>query len=593
MELVLDGWHVLQQDATVVLLVGGCMLWSAAVMLGSMRLAAGAAFNAAESFSLLAGLWMLPALLFSGLALLIGLLMPPQAMRVLLLIVAVSAIWWSLSRKHGFSFALRTCFPGLPLLSLLLALVILRLAFLRTVSLPLYFDSAAHYALIQRLLLVADPGQGMHLVFPAGTYYHLGYHVLLAGWVALTGVDLGRLMLVSGQILLAAFPLTLYLLIHRATGSPHAAMVAVILAALGWYMPAHAVNWGKYPALFSLPLLFSAVNLGFLAQDVGVEQKPGAGMLAMALLAAGAAAAIHTRMIVVLAAVFGAWVLSGRWQAQVIVWRVASLVMTLLITAALIVCIARTPLLSPALEPYLEVGIWVTGLTAGLTIFAFRIAPRLSMTCILIVVFVLLALLVPAPYPAAGTLLDRPLVEISLSLPLSVLGAAGFAGLLEFLKGRAPLLKQGATAIISLAVMLNALANYSFTPSACCTFVAADDLVALDWLGKHVPATSGVAIASTPLQLAPGRHPSLEAQADAGVWIQPLKHIRVAPLSRHVDFRDPSTLGLLCDRGLTYVYAGTSPQSFDAALLKSAPALYRARLLLPGASIFEVIGCNS
>jgi len=215
------------------------------------------------------------------------------------------------------------------------------------------------------------------------------------------------------------------------------------------------------------------------------------------------------------------------------------------------------------------------------------------MACILFVVFAMLALLVPGPYPAAGTLLDRPLVEILLSLPLSALGAAGFAGLLEFLKGRGPLLKQGATAIISLAVLVNARANYSFIPSACCTFVVADDLVALDWLGKHASASSGVAIASTPLHVAPGRYPSLEGEADAGVWIQPLKHIRAVPLSRDADFRDPSTLRLLCDRGLTYVYAGTSPQSFDAALLKSAPAWYRARLLLPGASIFEVIGCNS
>ena len=44
-------------------------------------------------------------------------------------------------------------------------------------------------------------------------------------------------------------------------------MFAVTLGALGWYMPAHAVNWGKYPALFGLPAMLGAISLAYVASQ--------------------------------------------------------------------------------------------------------------------------------------------------------------------------------------------------------------------------------------------------------------------------------------------------------------------------------------
>ena len=153
-----------------------------------------------------------------------------------------------------------------------LILAVLRLAFVRGLLLPQYFDSAAHYRLIRSLVEVAGGvASSSSIAIPSVNYYHLGYHVLLAGVVSITGLPLSSLMLIFGQLMLALTPLSVYAFAHRASGSAPAALLAVVLAAIGWYMPAFAANWGKYPALLSLLPSVGALALTWTAERGVVE----------------------------------------------------------------------------------------------------------------------------------------------------------------------------------------------------------------------------------------------------------------------------------------------------------------------------------
>jgi hypothetical protein len=201
-------------------------------------------------------------------------------------------------------------------------------------------------------------------------------------------------------------------------------------------------------------------------------------------------------------------------------------------------------------------------------------------------------MLVPAPLSPELSLFDRPLVEMLLAVPLSLLGAAGFAGFVLALRSGEPRREQAATILMTLAVAIHGLSNYSFYPSPCCNLVGADNLVALDWLEKHAALGSRVAIATARLGTAPPPFRVLEAPTDAGAWIRPLSDFAAVALPRDTDFRKPAALDRVCARSVTYVYVGNTAQSFNSDSLQLAPAWYRLRLQLPSASIYEVTACR-
>jgi hypothetical protein len=412
---------------------------------------------------------------------------------------------------------------------------------------------------------------------------------MLAGLVRLTSMDIASAMLISGQLTLATLPLSLYLLAHRATGSSLAGMFAVTLGALGWYMPAHAVNWGKYPALFGLPAMLGAISLAYVASRSEMVPPRRRAWFLAASLCGLTAILIHTRLGVVLIMLAGAWVLSGIWialpPARKALWTAAFL----LIATVLVGLISRDPIQRQVLEPFVSAGIWATALVGLSLPLAFRSTPRISFALVLLVALLLAGLFVSTP---AGSMLDRPLIEMLLPLPLSLLGAAGMAAFLQILPGRAKRLGLAAGVLLSAAVVTNARLTQGFSASACCAMVLTDDLVALDWLRREAPVDAHVAVAVAPLQVSPAGKPWLGPGADAGIWIHPLTGLSVAPLPFLTDFGSGMTHALLCETGVDVVYAGGAPRSFDGASLLEEPQWYDLRLQLPAVSVFEVTACG-
>ncbi|MBI3173705.1 MAG: hypothetical protein HYZ25_08300 [Chloroflexi bacterium] len=516
-----------------------------------------------EELAILAlGGWSLPALLLSLVVLTLRLFLPAAFVTVLSLALMLASGGWAV-RSLWRQVQLAAAWPALAFLIVLL----LRIGFAADLVLPPYFDSAEHYRIIQALL---QPASG----WPASSYYHLGYHVILAGFTALTGADLAQTMMIFGQIVVAALPLPMYLFVKRATGLESAAWFAVLLAGFGWFVPAHAANWGKYPALLGM-LVFQ-----FMLGLIVVGEWKGA------LLVVPLTVFVHTRMVVLMALALAVWVVARRprWGIgvglgvlAVLIWRyqdfgplwdaygTSNLGTILNVYAGL-------PL-GPLWGAYGNLPTLLSGLLA---VRAARRLPRLVLGSALALLLGLLLTLIPPAFP----LLDRPLTEMVLSLPLA------FAGGL----GAAHLPRKWILGLLMAAVAVHAWTMYSFAPSPCCQLAGTDDMAAMEWLKQNTLADARILIASADYSL--GQATLRGAGTDAGLWVTPLTGRVAVPFPHFSDFRQASIHDQLCYGKISYLYVGGKDMSFNADVILASPDWYRVVLSLANARIVQVLGCG-
>jgi hypothetical protein len=594
MNLLFDPLRAFRQDLLPVFAFAVCMLWGAVVIVAGLRLLAPHISDGAEILSLVLGGWFVPLLAVSGLLFAAATLLSARGSLLVATVIltlgagaSIWAVWRSPPAVRRDSLA-----ALLTLAAMFLGSVWLRLAFVADIPLPLYFDSVQHYRVIQTLLdSFAGRISPTALSSVVYGYYHVGFHLVLAAVAWISQARVATLMLVSGQIMLAAAPVSLFVIPRRETGSAAAGVLAVCLGALGWYMPAYAVNWGKYPALFSLGAVLFTLNVLYLASRADCPRSSIRSLVILGCVGAGAALIVHTRSIFVLAIFVLAWILSKRWADRSAPQRWLLLATAIVLLAVEAVLVTFTAALKPLFDPYLGSGILVTVLVGLLSVGAFRKYPRLAFGALLSVALLLAGLLVPSPNPAFGNLLDRPLVEMLLFIPLSLIGGAGFAALSQSFGRRADLASRAGVAALSIMVALHAFQNYNFYPSPCCSLVARDDMVALDWIGLSLPRDARILVPSAPVSFFPPPYPPQYAETDAGAWILPLTGRAVSDLPYWSDFRDPGVLEAICQSGATDVYVGRGRQSFSELHLRAQPEWYRPSLVLPGVAVYHVKGC--
>jgi hypothetical protein len=510
--------------------------WGSLLVFAYLKKYSADRFADAELVSLALSGWPVPLLLVSLLILALRIILPAGTVLTLalglMLVTAGLALYglWGKVKPIGV----------LPILFFLI-FIFIRIGYVAGVVLPSYFDSAEHYRIIQSLL--AAP-----LTWPAPSYYHLGYHVIVAAFTAVTGVDLAQAMLVFGQIIIAALALPMYAFVHRFTGSSRAAFFALMLAAFGWFVPAHAANWGKYPAL--LGMLAFQFTLGLAMMD----------RRRLALLSVPFAVLIHSRMAVLLILCLAAWIMPRRARIAlalslgmlgILVWRIQDL--------------------GPLWGAY---GNWTTLLTGLLAALAVRAFPRLTAVSALALLLGLTATVLPPVFP----LLDRPLTEMVLSLPLAFLGGLGAA--------RAP---KWITPLLLAAILVHAWTAYSFAPSDCCQLAGRDDIVAMEWLKQNTSDDARILVASADFDL--GGQTMRGAGTDAGLWVTPLTGRTAVPFSYFSDFGQDGIHDQLCFENISHIYAGGRKMSFIAAVLQSKPDWYGTVLSLSNTQIFQVYGC--
>lgn len=549
-ELPAKSIQVLTQQWGLILALLTFIGWGSLLLYAHLKRNTGFQFTDLELAALSLGGWPLPALLISFPVLFLSAFLPAGVL------IGITAV--ILLTSGGI--ALRAIWKGnspwvLVPVSIFLVLAFLRLGLVADVIMPMYFDSAEHYRIIRELLDSA---------WPTASYYHLGYHVIIAAFVRISAADPASVMLIFGQLILAALPLPIFFLLYRATFSKSAALLGVIFAAFGWFMPAHAVNWGKYPALLSLLLLQFTLGILLIKKNW------------MPAVAALAATVIHTRSVILLALFGAAWILANLWEGQPHPRRRLILAVVATMLGMLTLIIYRNPILGPILEPYATL---ITLLSALLAASVFKAFSHPIMVSLLIILLILTAIFIPVS--SSLTLLDRPLAEMILFLPLAFIGGLGGARPLKFI----------APALAAL-IILNAWMNISFGPSKCCQLVSRDDATALDWVGRHYKKDSVIAIAGVNLNINAFGRPMRGAGIDAGIWINPLTGIQTVPFPNSTNFASPEAHDQLCSNGITHIYVGARPQSFAPDFAELVPEWYETTFSLPKAHIVKVLNCK-
>jgi hypothetical protein len=547
-----------------------------------------------DCFSLgLAG-WIFPSSLISLLWLLLGFTFSASLIWIILLagILILIAVLFRLKLDTGPDRdSAKIVFF---LLAFVLVSVLLRLVFVSRAILPSYFDSAQHYSIVKGLV-----GQGGVWSLASTTYYHPGFHILTAFLATILNADIARVMLILGQVVLGVMPVSLFFLVKQMTGSNGSGILAVVLSAFGWYMPSHAANWGKYPALMSLAALPFVLSLAYLFVQNRAELPPQKRWIHFAMLGLTILilTLLHSRSLIILAVIFLSWVITA-WQG-----RLSLPIRTLMFVAVLITLvlearfIQKQAVLTPLLDPYLNKGIWITAAVFVLSIFALKEYSQVVFACLLSVSLLFAGIFVPIQIPGYGalTLLDRPLVEMILYLPLALLGGLGLAGLeksLSTLSSRKLLRTEYIHAASLGLIVIHAFSTYNFYPSECCVLVGNDDLAVLHWMRDHLPGDAQIGISVTELNVLPSETFEAYNGADAGIWITPLMDRATIPLVYSSDFGQQSVREVLCQSGVTHLYVGELGQSFDRARLQEDPEWYKVLLSKEQAGVYEVIGCR-
>jgi hypothetical protein len=579
----------------LVMFLSQILVWSVLKLIFRDRL------DSEEYVSLAAAGWILPLSLASLLWLAWGTIQRSTfSALVMFSLVGVLAIVLFLRARND---STRGSKAFILILSLLFVVFLfLRLAFVSEVIMPLYFDSAQHYLTTKNLFRSITSTEVPSFTWPTTSYYHIGFQLLTAMMASSLRADIINTMLILGQVILAATSFPLFSMIKRETQSSSAGLFAVLLAAFGWYMPAYAVNWGKYPALSSLPLITFTISLAYLSIRQKQFLSPRKHLLLNVILILGILVTIlaHSRSLIVFGIIALAWLIATGWQMLSKPLRIVSFLAILAALVWIILYIRTKDVFGLLFDPYWEKGMVVSAGVLFLAAFAQWRYPRLAFASVLVILLLLGSLLIVVQIPGYGllTLLDRPFVEMFLYLPLSILGGAGLAGLERSLQPLTPRWQVNRfwsgyylSGLFIALLTANAIINYNLYPTGCCSVIGRDDLVAIDWMDKNLPPDARIIISSTELHVLPTDAPQGSAGSDAGTWITSLTDRVTLPLPYQSDFSQQTVFDTICRWKADYLYVGEIGAMFNDGQISPFPDRYRILLSMPTAKVYQVIGC--
>ncbi len=598
MKILLDSWMVLNRDGNFIIGILFALLLAGGIVFFSLKVFLAEHLTLSENFSLsIAGVLFSLLLGISLLALLSFLFkFKTEFLFLPMLALVYGFMFFAARNKHGPIQG--TSFSALALILILIVSIYVRLAFISRLIVPSYFDSAAHNLIINHLITSYQNSTIPTFDSLAGGYYHLGFHVLAAAFSLALRIDVKDIILVFGQIVLALIPLPLFFIVKQETGSDLSGLFAVLLAGWGWAMPAHAVNWGKYPALTSILAFEFTLSMAYLLLRSPRHRKwiP----ILVCVLGVCISTFIHSRALVLVGIALLCALAALGWSRLPKLLRGLVFLIAISGLVALTLIILSKPILSLALNPYLQRSLWISPAVVLLLTFGCVKYPRAMFSLILSLILLLSSLFVPLinllPGYAYQTLLDRPFVEMILFVPLSILGGLGFAGLvktlgrLEFMRRLPSKLMPGVVTLILFGlVFVNAVSRYDFYPSDCCQIFAEPDAVAFDWMDKNLPDNAGILIASSDIVLFESGSLVSQAGSDGGIWLTPLIDRKTFSMSYLTDFNEISTRKILAQRGIMYIYIGGTARSFREAQLQNNPSFYKLIFSLSGAHVYELV----
>lgn len=578
--IFLDGFSALQNHFWIIVCILVLVIWGWLATYMLLVNFFGSQFTNAEYFSFSSVGFIFPLLIWAGLFFCINFLFGKTLAIIFSIAVFVIPFFFLKIRINS-----PTTFG---VILFFIVSLIIRLAFLEQATLPSYFDSAEHYRLIKLSLGIFQRTASVNDLF-LSIYYHKGYHFLISALIYLFQLNIPDAMLVFGQIILAVLPLSFFFIIRQETDSDAVAFFTCLIASFGFHMPAHLVNWGKYPALLSLLGIQFVFILEYLIfkKSLCKEQKLKIYWLIVFLIFI--TVLIHTRaLIVFLLTTLAVFVML--WQKKISTqFKYVSILIVFLILAIELFYVQQNTALFPLVTGYAQRDLWALILVLLLTPFVVKSYPNLMFFLSLLLCFFIALLFFPIPFFTYGTqtLLDRPFVQMLAYITLSTIAGLGFAGLLHVLQNL-----QKAKLLISFVlfcfVIFNVSKNYSFYPSDCCQLASQDDLSALEWIDKELPQNARILIASNPLYVTSFESPKALTGADAGIWITPLTSRFTLLSPANSDFDTSQTHSELCVQQISYIYIGNMPQSFNNSQLQSQSNWYHLVFDLPNTQIYQI-----
>jgi hypothetical protein len=498
-------------------------------------------------------------------------LLPGSFLILFLAVLVLLKEFWS--GKLRIMFDSQSIFIGLAVFMLLIA----RLSFIKYIILPSYSDSPIHYQIVTSFL---HPEYGKEINLSLGNitshYYHFGFHSLAAWLTLVSGHEPANIITLLGQLFLVIAPISVFFLSYVITKNSKGALYAGLLAAIGWSMPAFAINWGKFPALSSLAIAPAVVAvLGLLLQSNA--KKPIVVFWSLLLLIG--ITLVHTRIIVCVLLVVVSFFVSKKINME------EELPFFQSVRLSLFYILSLFPFFGMVTSFYN--GFFVLVIFLVLLPFAFQVFPKLSVAIFFYTFGLWLVWKVPLLFFGnSQALLDEQFIEIMLYIPFAIIGGAGFAGLLKKLPTTG-LLRWFVVAILVGGVAVNFLMNNSMYPDSCCDYFKESDQTAIQWIRENTSEHSLVLISGF-------QDNGQIIGTDAGIWIHPLIKQDTNMLPFDIKWNSLDEIEETCRSGArnVYVYMGGREFSFIDDQLEQSN-LTRLVFQSGKTKIYLITGCKN
>jgi len=455
-------------------------------------------------------------------------------------------------------------------------ILIIRLAFLKDMDLPPYSDSPEHYMIVQDFLTPRSEPSSFYSII--GSYYHFGFHSLAAWLTIIRGIDSPLLLALLGQIFLVILPFSVFTLVGGITQNKAAAWISLLLAGFGWQMPAFATNWGKYPAIAGMATFPAVLVVIYLFWK---EKEMRKTTFFFGFLCVVSATFFHTRILISFVLAFLSYILADYFTEKLIKKGRASKTIIFIASILLIFWMHWETFFQGYFNNYFVMLLIITIFLP----YAFQSFPFLSLTAILYLLG--LGLVSEFPSPAflesySYRLLDRTFLQISLFLPLSILGALGLSGFRKTFVIQNQL-KRGAITVIFLIFSWNAT-QLLFYPDACCGYVRNRDLAAFNWINLNLPSDATLVISGL-------RVSDRLIGTDAGIWVQSLTGRETKKRPFDLSWFAPGVIDDICQFDSPHIYAGGREFSFNSSELEISNRY--EELFSQGKTSIYLIECTS
>src|SRR5688572_5009703 len=469
-----DGFSNFQIHFWMVICILLILIWGQLVMQKILSKVFGNSFTEVEYFSLSLAGWMFPVMVWSAIYFLTYFFLGKIFSIIISALLFLLPIFWIRFKK-----------PSLPVVALILFLLLsifIRLVFLQQALLPAYFDSAEHYLNIQHLINSYESGS--FSIFRSN-YYHLGYHFLIAALIHLFQFNITDFMLVFGQVVLSVLPISFFFLLKQITGSNTVAFFTCLIAGLGFHMPAHLINWGKYPALLGLAGIQFVFCLGYLRYKNNLLLNQKLTLSILITISMLITVLMHSRTLIIFVLFIIAYFIVQQFKRVSHQLQLLLFVLIIIGLGVEIFYIRHSPVLFPLLDRYLQNDIWVLIFIILTIPFSIKTYPSLTFFLLTSLCLFMFFLFLPISLLNYGTqtLLDRPFVQILTYFPLSIFAGLGFSELYKASQNF-PSFRYLIIFISFGLILINTNFNHNFYPLTCCQIVNRDDLLAIEWIEK-------------------------------------------------------------------------------------------------------------